>query len=212
LGADESSISIVPIGGRHVNHFWRLLNGLGIPHVTLLDLDVGRHGGGWGRLKYAIEQLIKFGGAPEIAPNATDNWPKWDAADPVLATKVAQDWCEYLRGKNVFFSAPLDLDFMMIRCFPNEYGIEAAELAAPGPGPETIKAVLGKSHGDAGQYSVDGLKLFAAYHRIFKLSSKPAAHLAAMAEVDEQKFILGMPEMLRALMLRVGEMLKGLPE
>jgi putative ATP-dependent endonuclease of OLD family len=36
LEADATSISVVPLGGRHVNHFWRLLHGLGIPHVTLL--------------------------------------------------------------------------------------------------------------------------------------------------------------------------------
>ena len=39
---DLSGISIVPLGGRHVNHFWRLLNDLDIPHVTLLDLDKGK--------------------------------------------------------------------------------------------------------------------------------------------------------------------------
>lgn len=46
INLDEASTSIVPLGGRHVNHFWRLLGGLGIPFVTLLDLDVGRHEGG----------------------------------------------------------------------------------------------------------------------------------------------------------------------
>ncbi|WGR70334.1 MULTISPECIES: ATP-dependent endonuclease [unclassified Bradyrhizobium] len=47
---DDESISAVPLGGRHVNHFWRLLHGLGIPHVTLLDLDLARYHGGWGRI------------------------------------------------------------------------------------------------------------------------------------------------------------------
>lgn len=32
---DVSGISIVPLGGRHVNHFWRLLNDLEIPHIIL---------------------------------------------------------------------------------------------------------------------------------------------------------------------------------
>jgi putative ATP-dependent endonuclease of OLD family len=36
---DSQFISVVPLGGRHVNHFWRLLSDLGIPHLTLLDLD-----------------------------------------------------------------------------------------------------------------------------------------------------------------------------
>ncbi|WP_255458574.1 ATP-dependent endonuclease [Aliivibrio sp. SR45-2] len=42
---DGHSISVVPLGGRHVNHFWRLLNSLKIPFVTLLDFDIDRNGG-----------------------------------------------------------------------------------------------------------------------------------------------------------------------
>ena len=60
---DPAFVAIVPLGGRHVIHFWRLLKGLGIPHATLLDLDLGRSGAGWGRIKNAIENLIEFGGA-----------------------------------------------------------------------------------------------------------------------------------------------------
>ncbi|MCD8551010.1 MAG: ATP-dependent endonuclease, partial [Shewanella xiamenensis] len=55
---DGHSISVVPLGGRHVNHFWRLLNSLKIPFVTLLDFDIDRNGGGFGRMKYVVEQLI----------------------------------------------------------------------------------------------------------------------------------------------------------
>ncbi|HGF9414544.1 TPA: ATP-dependent endonuclease, partial [Acinetobacter baumannii] len=35
LPVDESAICIAPLGGRHVNHFWRLLATLKIPYVTL---------------------------------------------------------------------------------------------------------------------------------------------------------------------------------
>ncbi|GGP71069.1 ATP-dependent nuclease [Shewanella saliphila] len=55
---DGHSISVVPLGGRHVNHFWRLLNSLKIPFVTLLDFDIDRNGGGFGRMKYVVEQLL----------------------------------------------------------------------------------------------------------------------------------------------------------
>ena len=58
---DTSGISIVPLGGRYVNHFWRLLNDLKIPYITLLDLDRERDGGGWGRIKYVLDQLLKIG-------------------------------------------------------------------------------------------------------------------------------------------------------
>lgn len=48
IAEDDASVSVVPLGGRHVNHFWRLLNKLQIPHATLLDLDAGRHQAGFG--------------------------------------------------------------------------------------------------------------------------------------------------------------------
>ncbi|EJH4461162.1 AAA family ATPase, partial [Staphylococcus pseudintermedius] len=54
---DDFNISVVPLGGRYVNHMWKLLNDLSIPHVTLLDLDRERGGGDWGRIKYVLKQL-----------------------------------------------------------------------------------------------------------------------------------------------------------
>ncbi len=55
---DPAFVAIVPLGGRHVQYFWKLLTHLGIPHATLLDLDLGRDGGGFGRVKIGIETLI----------------------------------------------------------------------------------------------------------------------------------------------------------
>lgn len=57
---DEFAVTISPLGGRHVNHFWRLLSALQIPYLTLLDLDVARHAAGWGRIKYVNDQLGIF--------------------------------------------------------------------------------------------------------------------------------------------------------
>jgi putative ATP-dependent endonuclease of the OLD family len=39
LQIDRSFVAIVPLGGRHTNHLWRLLKDLCIPFATLLDLD-----------------------------------------------------------------------------------------------------------------------------------------------------------------------------
>src|SRR5438132_10863593 len=55
---DPSFVAIVPLGGRHVQYFWRLLNALSIPFATLLDLDLGREGGGWGRVKNVLIHLL----------------------------------------------------------------------------------------------------------------------------------------------------------
>lgn len=57
---DPCGISVVPLGGRFVHHFWKLLSEIEIPYITLLDLDSERAKGGWGTIKYIINQLIKM--------------------------------------------------------------------------------------------------------------------------------------------------------
>ncbi len=47
LPMDENGIILAQLGGRHVNYLWKLLSDLEIPYATLLDLDLGRHQGGW---------------------------------------------------------------------------------------------------------------------------------------------------------------------
>lgn len=211
LAADEASISVVPLGGRHVNHFWRLLHGLGIPQVTLLDLDMARHQGGWGRIKYAIEQLLKFPTIEsDLVPKHLAGLAKWNGPDQLLASKIGADWIKFLESAGVFFSSPLDLDFLMMRELPNAYGVENTELTAPDAA--TIAAVLGKSHGDVAQYSAEDQKYFDAYHRRFKLGSKPAAHLDALATLSDFEMDLEMPAVLERLVKLVVEKLKGLPE
>ena len=110
-GVDDSSIVVAPLGGRHVNHFWRLLNGLDIPHITLLDLDLGRHGGGWGRIHYAMKQIQIHKPASQITDEHLNKLPKWDSDNHILTTNLGKDFIRWLElDYNVFFSAPLDLD------------------------------------------------------------------------------------------------------
>jgi putative ATP-dependent endonuclease of OLD family len=47
---DDNIITFAPLGHRFVNHIWKLLKALHIPYITLLDLDIEREGGGWGRI------------------------------------------------------------------------------------------------------------------------------------------------------------------
>lgn len=212
LAEDEVSVCVVPLGGRHVNHFWRLLQGLGIPQVTLLDLDLGRHQGGWGRVRYAIQQLLK---SPTIKSDLSEahveGLPKWDADDILLASKVWPGWRDFLESAGVFFSAPLDLDFAMLLKFPEAYGVD--DLVGPEPaGDNTVVAVLGKEHGDVDQYSDDEFKYFATYHRCFKLGSKPATHLSALAKLEDAALVAAMPESIGRMLETVKAMLAKLPE
>jgi putative ATP-dependent endonuclease of OLD family len=209
---DTSFVAIVPLGGRHVHHFWRLLEGLGIPYATLLDLDIGRKGGGFGRIKTAVEQLIANGHDKdklleiEDGPLSQEEFAdmhNWD-------NEGINGWVEFLRNYGVFFAEPLDLDLAMLAAFPDAY---AATIPADG-GPElTVEeaAVSALSKGGLAQYDGDlknYKKLFPAYRYHFLTHSKPATHLRAIAELTKPALKVGMPESTRALLKYVAKNLR----
>lgn len=211
LAEDDMSLVVAPLGGRHVNHFWRLLNGLDIPHVTLLDLDLARYQGGWGRVRYAAKQILALGHPIEgLTTESIEALPAWNGEDSVLTSELGKKWLAWLETQDVFFSSPLDLDFAMLRRFGEAYGLTEAELAAPEP--STLTAVLGKRRHGVEQYNDEHQKHFAAYHKRFKLGSKPAAHLAALAELDDDTLIDRMPQRIARLIEAVEKRLKELPE
>ena len=207
---DESAVTIAPLGGRHVNHFWRLLAALQIPYLTLLDLDVARYAAGWGRIKYVNDQFAKFAPAERLP----SSWKisQWDDDEVPVRTHHffedgTKDVFERLENSNVFFSYPMDLDFAMLLAFPEAYGVEEDV-----PDDSTIKAVLGKSHHDASQYSPEEQKLFNTYHQRFKLGSKPAAHIDALAQLTDAELLANMPASLSRLADAVIAKLAELPE
>lgn len=200
---DESAVTIAPLGGRHVNHFWRLLSALQIPYLTLLDLDVARYAAGWGRIRYINDQLGKF--RPEQKLPKGHGIPKWDSTKDMV--RDYDNYLEELEERCVYFSYPMDLDFAMLLSFPDAYGVEEDQ-----PDESTIKAVLGKSHHDPGQYSEDELKLFSTYHQRFKLGSKPAAHIDALAQLTDAELLANMPASLSRLADAVIAKLAELPE
>lgn len=207
---DESAVTIAPLGGRHVNHFWRLLAALQIPYLTLLDLDVARYQAGWGRIKNVNDQLAKF--EPTRVLPADWPLPKWNAADTPIRThhffeEGKKSIFVELENRGVFFSAPLDLDFAMLLVYPDAYGVKKEV-----PDAETIKAVLGKSHHDSPQYTADELKLFGTYHQCFKLGSKPAAHIDALSQLSDEELRANMPPSLGRLADAVIAKLAELPE
>ena len=187
---DESAVTIAPLGGRHVNHFWRLLSALQIPYLTLLDMDVSRHAAGWGRIKYVNDQLAKYEPAKTLPED--HGIPSWNDA-----THKVRDYENYrtlIEKRGVYFSFPMDLDFALLLAFPDAYSVEKEE-----PDKSTIKAVLGKSHHDASQYSKDEQMLFNTYHQRFKLGSKPASHINALAQLTDAELAEKMPASLGRL-------------
>lgn len=202
---DSSAITIAPLGGRHVNHFWRLLSQLEIPHITLLDLDVARFSGGWGRIKYANDQLKIFN--PEnILPN-NYGIPKWNNSEyPILEYK---NYLDELEKRGIFYSCPMDLDFSMLKAFPNKFKIKNNDTL---PSQSLVESVLGESHHNPEQYTEEERKLFSSYRKLFKLGSKPVNHIQALADLTDEELLNNMPESLSRLADAVKNKLLGIPE
>ena len=209
---DEFAVAIAPLGGRHVNHFWRLLSAIGTPYITLLDLDVGRHQGGWGRVTYVRDQLDNF----EPQNSLPADWPRTVWNDPGVPIRT-HHWFgqndpkislfNELEQRNVFFSDPLDLDFAMLCAFPAAYDAETIEAT-----PKSHTKVLGDSHFNPDQYSKVEQNWFEAYHKLFKLSSKPAAHLSALGRLTDKELLAELPESLGRLADHVIARLNESPE
>lgn len=205
IPADENAITIAPLGGRHVNHFWRLLTGLGIPYITLLDLDIARYQGGWGRIKYVNDQLIKFRPAKALPENY--GIPAWNVENEEEQIRGFDNYFEILQNVGIFFSDPLDLDFSMIKSYPIAYAVTEDNYEVT-----TLKAVLGKSHFDAKQYTEAELRLFNSYHKKFKLGSKPASHIEALSKLSDTDIINNMPETYSQMIDHIENLISELPE
>lgn len=207
---DTHFISIAPLGGRHVNHFWRLLHGLDIPHLTLLDLDREKEGAGWGRIQYVRDQLVlrfseeseklefvvEGGGTRSLAESGYDTL----AGKAQTDVEGIQCWMNFFQERyGVFFSAPLDLDFGMLESFTVAY----KSLAPTGGGPrlpatdspkyneavvKRMRQVLAADDEAAdaalgSTYSYPQKELFAWYKYIFVDGSKPVAHMRALLSI-----------------------------
>src|SRR5690554_3450290 len=118
-----------------------------------------------------------------------------------------EHYLDLLEDRDVYFSYPMDLDFAMLLAYPDAYGVTEED-----PEDDTIKAVLGKSHHDANQYSKEEQKLFNTYHKRFKLGSKPAAHIEALAQLTDEELLAEMPASLSRLADAIIDKLAELPE
>lgn len=207
LELDPAFVAFVPLGGRHVNHFWRLLNGLQIPYVTLLDYDLGRHGGGPRRLRYAAEQLRTLG-VPGLPPPQDPT--VWDGYNP----KDVAGWIAWLRTQNLFYSAELDLDMAMLQAFPAAYGKIAEVDPLKVVAGASVKSVFGKDGEGPLAYKISPPPTDlqqAQYGALFKGGSKPVSHVAALAELDDATIQLFAPEPLKALFDRCRMLLDTMP-
>ena len=236
---NTNEIAIVPLGGRHVNHFWKLLEQIGIPYITLLDLDLERNGGGWGRIKYALEQLIMNGykkeelleisGGKILSDDELKKMHDWDQNQ----IDNMDAWIKDLEKYEVFFSYPLDLDFMMLKIFKDQY----LAIINSNEGPvidingatkriselstdelkskeydekikESVQATL-KNEKKVGEcYSLVDRQLMIWYKYLFLYRGKPVMHRLAINNIDDSVLKAQMPEVFKRLIKIVKKQLR----
>lgn len=219
---DSEFISVVPLGGRHVNHFWKLLTAIEVPFATLLDLDLERNTGGWARIKYVLDQLIENGTDKahllEVETGSIDlaTMHTWD----ISSSEALQSWIDFLESHNVFFSQPLDIDFLMLSEYESHY---KALIRAPRRGPElpedsddhdefiadVICSVLKSKSATGKCYSESDYNLFNYYRYFFFGRSKPVTHLEFLSEINDEELYHTLPTTLSKLMNYITVKVKG---
>ena len=199
LPIDKSFVAMVPLGGRHVNHLWKLLRELEIPYATLLDLDWGRSGGGWGRIRDVYAQLLVNG------VKADTLFPTSDPTDPLetrylagLAAKASSDYSgipetlEALQRHGVYFSAPLDLDLSMLEAFGAAYKVVPPGLKGPSTSGDAKQASLGEE-GNLASYGVGHDESFRWYRYLFLGRGKPSTHVRVLSGLTDEQVKAGAP-------------------
>ncbi len=214
LAIDRSFVAIVPIGGRHINHLWRLLSDLEIPHATLLDLDLGRVSGGWGRIATACQELIANGVLPSAIFGQAIEKDRIAAALSSLGQRSPDDkidleaWVGKMREFGVFFSDPLDLDYSMLKAFPEAYKVILPGLQGPSDRGEPRAAVLG-ADGREDLYGSEDDDDMRWYRYLFLGRSKPSTHLRVLSGLERARLRDGTPAALRALIDRIAAEIDG---
>jgi putative ATP-dependent endonuclease of OLD family len=228
---DDNVITFVPLGGRFINHIWRLLNHLNIPYLTLLDLDLERGGGGgWGRVKYAIKQLLLNGadktilleldGNKVLADEELEkmhNWKMEDKAD----VAILQQWIVKLREYHVFYSTPLDLDFLMLKTFFDYYKKAIPKGGGPDIPDETdeaaeyqekligaVRATLKSEKAEGNLYSEDHKKLMIWYNYHFLGRGKPSTHIHALSLIPNNILTEKLPKVFDLMFEKIKELIK----
>ncbi|VEB74292.1 Uncharacterised protein [Providencia rustigianii] len=109
-------------------------------------------------------------------------------------------WVSYLRQPpfNVYFSSPLDIDYSMLKAFPEQYCV-APDESSTGPSSrgEPGYAVMG-DEGNPEFYADDLLNL-RWYRYLFLGRGKPSTHIRVLGTIPREQLAQNAPEELRAL-------------
>lgn len=230
---DDNFITFAPLGHRFVNHIWKLLKALHIPYITLLDLDIEREGGGWGRIKYVLQQLLKTGVSKKNLLELSDGSLLSDESLETMHTwsltnkdsiKTLHGWVEFLKKYNIFYSNPLDLDFLMLTHYLEFYAQAIPENGGPKIPDKTkkpkefdekvsvaIQSTLKSEKAIATTYSQDQKELMIWYNYHFLGRGKPATHIQVVASMTSRQILENLPDVFKEIFEQISSILKPIP-
>ncbi|MDM1501208.1 AAA family ATPase [Myroides marinus] len=219
---DDNIITFCPLGHRFVNHIWRLLKTLHIPYITLLDLDIGREGGGWGRIKYALKQLIKLGIDKDELLLLKDGRILTDEKLNKMHTwkikniDIIYSWVDYLKEYNVYYSSPLDLDFLMLTHYSEFYKKAIPKNGGPTiPNQEkkvdefnlkvtnAVQSTLKSEKAKGETYTIEEKELMIWYNYHFLGRGKPTTHINALSLMDDKELKNNLPEVFEEIFSKI---------
>jgi putative ATP-dependent endonuclease of the OLD family len=209
---DDNIIAFAPLGHRFVNHVWKLLEALHIPYVTLLDLDIEREGGGWGRIKYALKQLIAAGKDKNQVLLLDDGTIMSDENLEEMHKRELGDlkdlflWANRLKEFEVYYSSPLDLDFLMFQHYPDFYKKAIPRNGGPQI-PDKVKeqqkfeekvilaihATLKSEKATAATYSAEEKEFMIWYNYHFLGRGKPTTHIQVLSSMSDKEIRDNLP-------------------
>ena len=111
-------------------------------------------------------------------------------------------WLTRLRAYHVHFSYPLDLDWLMLNAYGDEYKV--LEEGARGPNfnediQSVITSVLKKAGGRGETYSKKEQEEMRWYDYLFLGRGKPATHAVALSRIEEGKLKKKCPKCLKMM-------------
>ena len=229
---DDNIITFAPLGHRFVNHIWKLLEALKIPYITLLDLDIEREGGGWGRVKYALTQLLNVGvdkssllklkGGGILPDEKLEKMHLRELKD-LNDKNNLETWVNRLKKFDVYFSNPLDLDFLMLTQYPEFYKQTVPEYGGPRIPDKTtkpedfekkmsiaIQSTLKSEEATASTYTDNEKELMIWYNYLFLGRGKPSTHIQVMVSMTSKEINNNLPAVFKEIFERISSILKSI--
>ena len=124
---------------------------------------------------------------------------KWNVSDNMDL------WIKWLEENDVFFSSPLDIDFLMLEQYKDVYisTLESSE------GPQLMVSEEGKKHRNKIiDIETQGKTLMIWYTYFFLNRGKPSTHIEALSRIDNEQLKTTMPDVLCRLIASAEKKLK----